>query len=109
MLNQINQFLSSTEHTGYQTIFIGVITSIVTSLIILNLKFIYSIINGIWILIKKVLKKYFGRLGKYISYKFRLTFNTKKLTNEEISELQKKNLDESIRMKKLEYKALKIL
>ena len=56
MLNQINQFLSSTEHTGYQTIFIGVITSIVTSLIILNLKFIYSIINGIWILIKKVLK-----------------------------------------------------
>lgn len=96
MFNSINEFLSSTEHTGYQTIFIGVITTIVTSAIIINFKFIWSILL-------KLLSKIYKKISKLISYYYRLV-NYKRLGRSDISKLQEKDMSNTIN--KLESRAL---
>lgn len=96
MFNSINGFLSSTEHTGYQTIFIGVITTIVTSAIIINLQFIWSVLS-------KLLSKIYKKISKPISYYYRLV-NYKKLGRSDISKLQEKDISNKIN--KLESRAL---
>lgn len=96
MFNSINEFLSSTEHTGYQTIFIGVITTIVTSAIIINFKFIWSILL-------KLLSKIYKKISKLISYYYRLV-NYKRLGRSDISKLQEKDISNTIN--KLELRAL---
>lgn len=96
MFNSINEFLRSTEHTGYETIFIGIITTIVTSIIIANCKFVWSI------LLKLIIKIY-KKLSEPISYYYRLV-NYKKLERSEISKLQEKDISNNI--SKLESRAL---
>lgn len=96
MFNSINGFLSSTDHTGYQTIFIGVITTIVTSAIIINCKLIWSILS-------KLLSKIYNKISKPISYYYKLV-NYKKLVRSDISKLQEKDISNKIN--KLESKAL---
>lgn len=96
MFNSINEFLSSTEHTGYQTIFIGVITTIVTSAIIINFKFIWSILL-------KLLSKIYKKISKLISYYYRLV-NYKRLGRSDISKLQEKDMSNTIN--KLESRVL---
>lgn len=96
MFNSINEFLRSTEHTGYETIFIGVITTIVTSIIIANCKFIWSI------LLKLIIEIY-KKLSEPIGYYYRLV-NYKKLRSVEISKLQEKDINNNI--SKLESRAL---
>lgn len=96
MFNSVHEFLSSTEHTGYQTIFIGVITTIVTSSIIINFKFIWSILS-------KLLSKIYNKISKSISYYYRLV-NYKRLGRTDISKLQEKDINNTIN--KLELRAL---
>lgn len=96
MFNRINEFLSSTEHTGYQTIFIGVITTIVTSAIIINCKFIWSILS-------KLISKIYKKISRPISYYYRLV-NYKRLERLDISKLQEKDISNKIN--KLESRVL---
>ena len=88
MFNSINEFLSSTEHTGYQTIFIGVITTIVTGALIINCKFIWSILS-------KLLSKIYKKISEPIRYYYRLV-NYKILGRSDKSKLQEKDISNKI-------------
>lgn len=82
MFNEIHSFLSSTAHTGYQTIFIGIVTTIITSIVIFNINMIGKVLKYSAMKILGIIKIIISRFRKYIDYKKRERAGT--LTAEEL-------------------------
>ncbi|MBQ8997211.1 MAG: hypothetical protein IJ086_00795 [Clostridium sp.] len=96
--------MSSTEHTGYQIIFMEIITTIIIGIILFNIKIIGNLLLNFFIYIYN---KFIKSILEIIIYKVKLLIFPKKLTRKEIEILIEKNKSNSEQIKKYEIRALK--
>lgn len=75
MIEHLNKLLSSTQPTGYQTIIISIITTLITSILLYNFKVIVKISKKVYIKLKSIIQEGITRFIRYIRLK----------TNREIS------------------------